>query len=829
MGRAHRVLVVALAASICGTFGTAVATVTLGSVQPDGGPQAAAPTAARGLASLAAVPAAPADRLLAVARLEGKGGGAVAALEGLGLQAVPLRNLPLALVAGTKDQLTSAVRGGAALDVYPDEQLRFYSAESTAAIKADVTRAAGFTGDGVGVAIVDSGIDATHPDLADHVSHNFKMIGPEYLDLLGGKAQPDGTIALPMHDLPYNNSDTTSGHGTHVAGIVAADATTGPSQVGVAPDATLIGYGTGDLISIFTVLAAFDDILAHHDEWGIRVVNNSWGTSPRPFDAGHPVNLATKALHDAGIVVVFAAGNDGHEGTMNPYSVAPWVISVGSATTAKEKSPFSSMGFEFDNSLPDPLPADRHLRFEGDRIGIYHPDVSAPGSDIVSSGTPTGVGILSPALPGGTATISGTSMAAPHVAGLAAVLLEANPSLTPAQVRQVLQVTTDPMASATPFWESGYGFVNAEAAVALVRRADFSQALLDQLQGAADTEVLSARNHKVRAVDQWSFLAPLVTVGGSFSKVFETAVGPETKTVRAIVTYPTLSLVGVNPFDWELTLTDASGKVVGTTTPASAAGVSTLTVDLASVQGVAFGTWKASLSGVLAVADTDILLGNIVTVTLAQVEPQQAGPAQAPTFEQTGSHTLFFQGSTAESALLVPLPTLEGCTLTAGAPQGSMGGAQATESCTAGLVGFALNYGAGTPAHFTASAPLAAPAVVGGSSSFTLWLADPTAPVWTEVASSTVAYTLHAVSSTGEVVAVASGELDRKVDGADEVGLTPTRAEYAFEVPPTTVPAGSTLVLDLRFSGAYASGMQLFYGGRFADAGVSLGAGRFSG
>ncbi|MGH9177659.1 MAG: S8 family serine peptidase [Acidimicrobiales bacterium] len=828
MRRAHRVLVPALAVSICGTFGTAVATVTTGSVQPAAAPAPAVPTVARGLATLAAVPAAPADRLFAVARLEGMAAAAVGALEGLGLQALPLRNLPLALVAGTKDQLTSAVKGGAALDVYPNEQLRFFSAESTAAIKADVTRAAGFTGDGVGVAIVDSGIDATHPDLADHVTHNFKMIGPEYLDLLGGKAQPDGTIALPMHDLPYNNSDTTSGHGTHVAGIVAADATTGPSQVGVAPDANLIGYGTGDLISIFTVLAAFDDILAHHGEWGIRVVNNSWGTSPRPFDANHPVNLATRALHDAGLVVVFAAGNDGHEGTMNPYSVAPWVISAGSATLTKEKSTFSSMGFEFDNSLPDPLPADRHLRFEGDRIGIYHPDVSAPGTDIVSSGTPTGIGVLSPTLPGGTATLSGTSMAAPHVAGLAAVLLEANPALTPDQVRQVLQVTTDPMAAATPFWQSGYGFVNAEAAVALVRRADFSQALLDQLQGAADTEVLSARAHKVRAVDQWSFLAPLLSVAGSVSHVFETSVAPETETVRAIVTYPTLSLVGVNPFDWELTLTDAAGKVVGTTTPSGEAGTSTLTVDLSAIQGLSFGTWKASLSGVLGVADTDILLGNIVTVTLAQVEPQ-AAPAQTPTFEQTGSHTLFFQGPTAEPVLPVPLPTLGGCTLTAGAPQGTMGGAQVTDSCTAGLVGFALNYGAGRPAHFTASGPLAAPAVLGGESSFTLWLADPAAPVWTEVASSAVAYTLNAVTSTGEVVAVASGELSRKVDSADEVGLEPTRAEYAFEVPPTTVPAGATLVLDLRFSGAYTSGMQLFYGGPYADAGVTLGAGQLTG
>ena len=88
------------------------------------------------------------------------------------------------------------------------------------------------------------------------------------------------------------------------------DAHTGPDQIGVAPDAHLIGYGSGDLIQILTVLAAFDHILAHHDEWGIRVVNNSWGASGRLFDPEHPVNVATEAIAGRGTTVVFAAGND---------------------------------------------------------------------------------------------------------------------------------------------------------------------------------------------------------------------------------------------------------------------------------------------------------------------------------------------------------------------------------------------------------------------------------------------------------------------------------------------------------------------------------------
>ena len=94
----------------------------------------------------------------------------------------------------------------------------------------------------------------------------------------------------------------------------------------MAPDATLIGYSAGDAIAVFSVLAAFDDILAHQRPWNIKVVSNSWGSPPRMFDPNDPVNVATRTLHDAGMVVVFAAGNDGGEMTMNPYSAAPWVI-----------------------------------------------------------------------------------------------------------------------------------------------------------------------------------------------------------------------------------------------------------------------------------------------------------------------------------------------------------------------------------------------------------------------------------------------------------------------------------------------------------------------
>ena len=846
MRRRRRLVVSFLAAAICCTLGTAVAAVGVRQSRPAA--VASAPAdGQRGVAALAAVPAAVTDRLFAVATFAGSGARSARAagpLGALGLDVVPLHNLPFALVSGTKGQLQAAVHRRLAADVYPDQALSYLSAGSTAAIGADRLRAEGVTGKGVGVAIVDTGVDATHPDLADHVTHNLKMIGPEHLDILGGKHLPDeppGTLVIPVDSLPYNNSDTTSGHGTHVAGIVAADAHTSPDQVGVAPDASIIAYGAGDAIQIFTVLAAYDDILTHKDAWGIRVVNNSWGASGRVFDPDHPINVATKALHDAGIVVVFAAGNDGEEGTINPYSVAPWVISTGSGTNAKARSPFSSGGYENDDTEAVTVPADRHLHFEGNRVGIYHPDVSAPGSDITSSGTPTGIAILSPTLPGGTTTLSGTSMAAPHVSGVAALLLQARPSLTPDQVREVLQVTAGPMTGEAAFWQSGYGFVDAAAAVALVRRADFGQGLLDHLQADADARVLAARAFDVRSTDLWSFTPQLVSVAGSDTRTFGLDVSPDTRAVRALVSYPSLGLLGVNPFDWQITVSDAKGRPLATSTPSGTAGVSSLSVDLAGAGDVAYGRWTVEVKGALGASDTDLVLGNVVTLAVAQLQPRvKVDRPATPAFVPDARTTLYFEALTAASASpatplagLVPLPaplavpSPEGCVLAVGAPQGRMGLDQVTDSCATGLVGYPVTHVVDTPAEFTAP-PLPAPVTVGGAASLTLWLGDVAAPVWTAAARSRISYTLEAVDAAGQATTVAAGDLE-KVIGPDEVGAQPTRAEYAFDVAPRMIPAGSSLRLRLRFSGVYTAAMRLFFGGPYADAGLTLGVGHMNG
>jgi serine protease AprX len=229
-------------------------------------------------------------------------------------------------------------------------------------------------------------------------------------------------------------------------------------------------------------------MIRHKDAWHIRVANNSWGSSFRLFDPDEPINQASKAAHDNGITVVFAAGNETTEMSLNPYSAAPWVISAGAATVSRQRASFSSGGIEFDDSQSGALPAgdEKHLAYSGDRLGLYHPSVSAPGVGIVSTAT-TGVAVTS--LPGGTAAADGTSMTSPHVAGVVALLVQKRPTLTPDEIKMALQTTsmlmrdTSNTTAVQPFWQSGYGFVDAKAAVDLVGDRNTTRARSSRCSG----------------------------------------------------------------------------------------------------------------------------------------------------------------------------------------------------------------------------------------------------------------------------------------------------------------------------------------------------------
>nr|WP_230130658.1 S8 family serine peptidase [Bacillus sp. CECT 9360] len=277
---------------------------------------------------------------------------------------------------------------------------------------------------------------------------------------------------LPITYLEHvPNTDTNSGHGTHVAGTVGGTgAMSSGKYEGVAPGADLIGYGSGAALFVLDGIGGFDYAITHQQEYNIRVITNSWGSSG-DFDYNDPINIASKKAFDRGITVLFAAGNEGpDENTHNPYAKAPWVISVAAGVKDGTLADFSSRGKKGVGGT---------FTLDGKQwTWLDEPTITAPGVDIVSTrvlapvsslGIDKDIELISPAhLPFYT-TMSGTSMATPHVAGIVALLLEANPELSPSQVKQVLKKTATEMPGYES-WEVGAGYVNAYNAIKLAYR-----------------------------------------------------------------------------------------------------------------------------------------------------------------------------------------------------------------------------------------------------------------------------------------------------------------------------------------------------------------------
>ena len=616
--RARRILVVASIVSLCAVGAAPLAvsasfTTNVATARPIGLSRflAASPPQAvtRGIATFDQVPQAA----------------QVGALKRLGLTVQPMRHLPLALVRGTTAQIAGAVRGGIANDVYPDDKVQLLDRVSADAMGTARPRSTGFTGKGVTVAVVDSGCDASHPDLADHVVHNVKLVSAEYVNMAPDSSN---TIVVPIDQLPYNNSDIGSGHGTHVSGIVAADGHTDPSHIGVAPDAELVCVSIGEVLFTTAVVTAYDYLLDQPGLWGIDVINNSWGNMYRQFDPRDPVAVATRAVSSFGVVVVFAAGNAGPaEMSLNPFAQPPWVISAAAGTLDHHLADFSSRGLQFDNALPVTIGPGGHTAFLGNRIGMYHPDVAAPGEAISSTCDTLGT-LVGPCPPGENAEAGGTSMASPHVAGAAAVLLQANPRLTIDQVRRALQATATPVfgqkkGSKLPFWEAGYGYVNLARAVDLVRRHDYAKAITNA-QASADKRVLASIGFTVRRSDFWAYDAPRAAIAGTDHHVYQVAVAPSVTHVKIALAHPSLGALGANGMQYDVELRDSAGRLLATSTESDlGSGTSSLLVDLKAAKAK-YGMFTIDVSGMLAVSDPDTLdsdsvLGRMVTLQVAQL------------------------------------------------------------------------------------------------------------------------------------------------------------------------------------------------------------------
>jgi serine protease AprX len=403
----------------------------------------------------------------------------------LGAGVIRFRNLPMVAALATPAQVLGIQRLAGVQSVYHNKRLQYLMAESNRVIRSPEVWAMGYTGKGVGVAILDSGIDGLYnPGLAygSKTVANVKLLADLDELFTFGDSLPEVGFGSDLFVSNVPTSETSMGHGTHVAGIAAGDGSGSSAGIykGVAPGANLIGIGAGDALFVLWTLAGFDYILENRERYNIQVVNNSWGTTGE-YDPNHPIVRASKAAYDAGIAVVFAAGNEGPgENTLNPYSAAPWVISVAAGCKVGITDPTSSV--ESCNDGRSGILADFSSRgIPGD--AVVRPDVVAPGVNIVSTRAALGLGMNALDLPSDLQTCnistqhlqyftcsSGTSMAAPHVAGVIALMEEAAKGrLTPGQAYSAITRTATPLPGYAP-WEVGSGYVNALAAVKSVRR-----------------------------------------------------------------------------------------------------------------------------------------------------------------------------------------------------------------------------------------------------------------------------------------------------------------------------------------------------------------------
>jgi uncharacterized repeat protein (TIGR01451 family) len=296
-------------------------------------------------------------------------------------------------------------------------------------IRADKTwNALGIKGKDVSVAIIDSGVDWQHPYLRDNYRGLGNGVAPDHLH---------NWFDSTTDETVYPNDSI--GHGTHVMGILV-----GKDGIGVAPEAQWMavkGFNRSGFTFDSWLHSAFEFVLAPDGDtsYAPDILNCSWGNRN-----GGVLTFKDdlEVVRNAGIFVVFSNGNDGPAPiTVGAPASYPNVIGVGATDDEDDIALFSSRG---------PSPIDNAIK----------PNLSAPGVKVLSS------------MPGGAfAILNGTSMASPHVAGTAALLLSANPSLDIAALTNILTRTAVPLSTTVPNNDSGWGRIDAYSATLSIMTA----------------------------------------------------------------------------------------------------------------------------------------------------------------------------------------------------------------------------------------------------------------------------------------------------------------------------------------------------------------------
>ena len=316
--------------------------------------------------------------------------------------------------------------------------------QSVAQIGAPTAWQAGYTGKGVKVAVLDSGVDQAHPDLA----------GREVLEA-NFTEDPD-------------NSDLV-GHGTHVAATVAS---AGAKYKGVAPDAQILD---GKVCSLNCAESWIVDGMTWAAEQGADVINMSLGGTDTP-DVD-PLEQAVETLSaQTGTLFVVAAGNSGAPGTLSSPASADAALAVGAVNRDDSIADFSSRGPRVGDGAP-------------------RPDITAPGVDIVAARSSTGR--IGTPVGDKHVAVSGTSMATPHVAGAAALIAQQHPDWNGAQLKAALMASAEHNPALTAF-DQGTGRVDLTKAITTAVTADPPSLALGLQQWPHDDDTPTTKQFAVR-------------------------------------------------------------------------------------------------------------------------------------------------------------------------------------------------------------------------------------------------------------------------------------------------------------------------------------------
>ncbi|MFJ8226024.1 S8 family serine peptidase [Streptomyces griseus] len=390
-------------------------------------------------------------------------------------------------------------------------------AESVPQVNAPQAWAAGFDGKGTKVAVLDTGIDADHPDVKDRV--------------VGARSF-----------VPGEEVDDRNGHGTHVASTIAGSgAASDGAAKGVAPAADLL---VGKVLS--DEGSGADSGIIAAMEWakaeGADVVSMSLG-SPVPDDGTDPMSQAVNSLSaDGGPLFVIAAGNAYGAGTIGSPGSAEQALTIAAVDKRDGRADFSSMG---------PLVRSHGLK----------PDLSAPGVDINAAASQS-----VPGIEGMYQSMSGTSMATPHVAGAAAILKQRHPDWSGQRIKDALMSSSAKLDAYTPY-KQGTGRLDVKAAIDTTVEATGSVPVASYDWPHSPSDPVAERTVTYRNSGDTDVTLNLATDTdeAAYTLSTDTLTVPAGGTAEAVLSLDPAKVANDTTFSGQVVATDAAGTTVAHT------------------------------------------------------------------------------------------------------------------------------------------------------------------------------------------------------------------------------------------------------------------------